>query len=131
MERLAVTALSGLITALINYFLSEVIQIMAKSEKHITKSNEVSSLIVKSTVAQTLNTLFIYLFIYFMKPSNPLGPYGLVSKVVGAAIVTAAITPVLEIIQPAKLLKSFQNLALTKKSEDGPQKFQIELNREM
>lgn len=39
MERFAVTALSGLITALINYFLSEVIQIMAKSEKHITKSN--------------------------------------------------------------------------------------------
>ncbi len=114
MERFAVTALSGLITALINYFLSEVIQIMAKSEKHTTKSNEVSSLIVKSTVAQTLNTLFIYLFIYFMKPSNPLGPYGLVSKVVGAAIVTAAITPVLEIIQPAKLLKSFQNLAFTK-----------------
>lgn len=77
-----------------------------------------NSFILKSTVAQTLNTLFTYLIIYLIRPSNPLGPYGLVNKAVSAVISTGFITPIFELFQVKRIFKFIKNYKFKRDSDE-------------
>jgi len=73
-------------------------------EKHATKSERQKSFIIKSILAQTFNSLFIYMIIYTIHHDNPLGPYGLAEKVISLAIVSNLTTLFFQTVRPTRLL---------------------------
>lgn len=102
-KRYAVTASTGLLATAINFLLSYTIDLLAKMEKHKTKSDRLKSLISKTIVTQTINSSFIYLILYFIQPLNPLGEYGLVNKVVSVVIVSGFVTVAMQALRPQQL----------------------------
>lgn len=109
LKRYAVTASTGLLATGINFLLGYVINLLAQMEKHKTKSDRLGSLIYKTIVTQTINSSFIYLILYFIKPINPLGEYGLVNKVISVVIVSGFATLSMQILRPMQIWNNLWN----------------------
>jgi len=99
-QRNAISLTSALVVTLINKFLGYQIDVLVSMEKHSTKINRQDSLIIKSVLAQSFNSLFIYMIIYAIHPDNPLGPYGLAEKATSLAIMSNLTTLLLQIFRP-------------------------------
>ncbi len=69
-------------------------------EKHKTKSDRLSSLILKNVVTQTINTSIIYTILYLIEPSNPLGTFGLYKKVFSLVVVSGFISLAMQAFIP-------------------------------
>jgi len=99
----------AIVTNIINFILSSSIELLSDMEKHKTKSDRLSSLIIKIIVTQTINTSFIYFILYILTPTNPLGKAGLVKNVSDLVIVSGFISVVLQIFPPGYLIAKVQN----------------------
>ncbi len=58
------------ITSLINLLLSSIIQILAESEKRLSKTGTFISLLTKNVITQFFNSALIYYIITFVTPAN-------------------------------------------------------------
>lgn len=89
-----------------------------------------SSLMVKTLITQSINTCFIYIILYFMQPTNPLGNVGLVNKVISLIVISGLIDLLLNIFIPKhKLLEIINRCRI---NDNGPiNMFQIDLNRSL
>jgi hypothetical protein len=117
----------AILTNVINFILSYSIELLADMEKHKTKSDRLTSLIIKIIVTQTINTAFIYYIIWVMTPTNPLGKAGLVKNILDLVIVSGFISVVLQIFPPSYLAKKFIN-DYKYKDKDYINMFQVQLN---
>ena len=99
----------AVLTNVINFILSYSIGILATMERHKTKSDRISSLIVKTVITQFINTSIIYFILFLIRPSNPLGTFGLVSKINSLVIVSGLISVALQIFIPKHTLMGFYN----------------------
>jgi len=79
-------------------------------ERHITRIGRQRSLIVKSILAQSFNTIAIYIIIYLINPTNPLGQYGLAEKAISLAIISNLTTVFLQVVRPTSLWSDIQNI---------------------
>lgn len=93
-------AAMAILTNVINFFLSYSIEILSDLEKHVTKTNRLRSLIIKTIITQTINTLFIYFILYHVNPRNPLDNFGLVSKVTSLVIISGFLSVALQVLIP-------------------------------
>lgn len=99
-------------------------------ERHKTKSDRLSSLIVKTIITQFINTSIIYTILYLMKPSNPLGTFGLVSKVTSLVVISGFISVAMQVFIPKNVVMGLINR--WKYPEDKPVNlFQLQLNQMM
>jgi hypothetical protein len=130
-KRYAVTASTGILTTAINFFLGYVIQLLAKMEKHKTKSERLTSLVSKMIVTQTINSSFIYLILYFIQPINPLGEYGLANKIISVVIVSGFANIATSILRPGDIYARFQNRRAEDNTTDKQslKTVQIKLNK--
>lgn len=90
----------AIITNIINFILSYSIELLSHMEKHKTKSDRLSSLILKNVVTQTINTSIIYTILYLIEPSNPLGYFGLYKKVFSLVVVSGFISLAMQAFIP-------------------------------
>ena len=94
-----------LATVAINFGLEIAIQKLTEYERHMTKTDEILSLIVKTVIAQFLNTAIIYYVIsliadnILLNDSTSLGDNGLVVNVVSLIAVSGAIQIALNLAQ--------------------------------
>lgn len=116
-KRYLVTASSGILTTVINFALGWTIQLLAKMEKHKTKSERLTSLVSKMIVTQTINSSFIYLILYFIMPINPLGQYGLVNKVISIVIVGGFANVASNVLRPGDLWNRYKNRKAEEKND--------------
>jgi len=100
-------------------------------EKHTRKYTRQHSFIIKNVLAQSINSLFIYIIIYIINPSNPLGPYGLAEKAISLAVVSNLSTLFFQVVRPQSLWQDMKKLKFWQKEEiEKVNKFQIQLNKE-
>ena len=117
----------AIITNIINFILSYSIDLLSTMERHKTKSDRLSSLILKNIITQFINTSIIYSILYLIRPSNPLGAFGLYSKISSLVIVSGFISVALQIFIPKHLIMGWINK--WKYPEDQPVKlFQFQFN---
>ena len=117
-------------TFLVNHFLDWGIFQLTQSERHKTKTEELSSLIVKNTAAKFINTSVIYALIFiFGERVNPMKENGLVNTIFDLVYVNAVLNIVLEFLQPAWLIADWSNSKYLQK--DRVSVFQIKLNKMM
>lgn len=129
-KRYLVTASTGILTTAINFLLEWVIQLLAQTEKHKTKSERLTSLVSKMIVSQTINSSFIYLILYFIMPVNPLGQYGLVNKVISVVIVSGFANIATSILRPGDIWARYKNRKAEEKDDPEVLKtVQIKLNQ--
>ena len=62
----------AVILNIINKVLSSNIEEFTDSERHQTKSDKISQLIIKTVISQFLNIAILYSIIYLMVPKNPI-----------------------------------------------------------
>lgn len=58
------------ITSIINYLLSHIIHILATSEKRLSKTGTIISLLTKNVITQFFNSALIYYLITFVTPAS-------------------------------------------------------------
>jgi membrane-associated HD superfamily phosphohydrolase len=68
-HRIKILIISG-ITSLINLLLSAIIQLLADSEKRLSKTGTTISLITKNVITQFINSALIYYLITFVTPAS-------------------------------------------------------------
>lgn len=120
----------ALLTTIINYILTASNELLSTLEKHPTKSDRLSSLMRKNLVTQTLNTCFIYVILYILEPSNPLGTLGMVNKIISLVVVSGLVSLLVNLFIPKQRLVALYNSLKIKK--DGPvNMFQVDLNKKM
>lgn len=68
-HRIKIIIISG-ITSLINLLLSTIIQILANSEKRLSKTGTAISLLTKNVITQFFNSALIYYIITFVTPAS-------------------------------------------------------------
>lgn len=95
-----VTGSMAILTNIINFILGSSIEILSDMERHKTKSLRLTSLIIKMVISQFLNTAIIYSILFLMKPSNPLGTFGLVSKITSLVTISGLISVLMQIFIP-------------------------------
>ena len=117
----------AVITNVINFILSNSIELLSNVEQHQTKTQRLNSVIIKTICSQALNTSFIYYFLYLIFKNNPLGTHGLVNQVLNLVTVSGFISVIFQIFPPSLLIRQ-----LTNKYKYSPDKpinlFQIQLN---
>jgi len=86
-------------------------------EKHSTKVTRQNSYIIKNVLAQSINSLFIYIIIYIINPSNPLGPYGLAEKAISLAVVSNLTTIFFQVVRPENLWQNIKKFDYGNKSK--------------
>jgi hypothetical protein len=128
-QAIALTGLMALITTLINIILSRSMEMLSMMEKHQTQTRRLESLILKTIITQTINTVFIYGTVYFVRPSvNILNTHGLTYQITSLVIVSGIVALIIDIFQPIQRLKVCIRDYKVDKSKPV-QKFQIQLNR--
>lgn len=85
---------------------------------------------IKTLITQSINTCFIYMIIFMMEPSNPLGNLGVANKIVSLIIISGLIDLLLSIFIPKH--KLMEIIKRCKIKEFGPiNMFQIDLNKKL
>ena len=85
-------------TNLINYLLGYSIKTLSNMERHKAAPYRTGSLIVKTVVSQSINTVIIYYIINQLRPFNLLGNMGLGSRIQGLVGFTGIINIATDII---------------------------------
>ena len=67
-----------IVTNVVNWLLSEGLDVLTEMERHKSKTDRMSSLIIKNVIAKFLNTTVIYFILYLMNPTNLVSKDGLV-----------------------------------------------------
>lgn len=67
-----------IVTNVVNWLLSEGLDVLTEMERHKSKTDRMSSLIIKNVIAKFLNTTVIYFILYQMNPTNLVSKDGLV-----------------------------------------------------
>ena len=100
-------------------------------ERHKTKTEELTSLIIKNIASKFFNTAFIYALIYYFGPHiNFLNANGLVYTIVSLILVNAGLNIALEALQPFQYITDWQNKKIFESIDDGKiGLFQIQLNK--
>ncbi len=122
-HRIKILVLSG-ITSLINFLLSYIIQILADSEKRLSKTGTLISLITKNVITQFINSALIYYLITFVTPASFLFEMkDLKSKVESLIVIPGIIRIAINFLNAKYLLKKFQFEIYSKNN------FQVEFNK--
>lgn len=107
-HRIKILILSG-ITSLINLLLSYIIQILADSEKRLSKTGTLVSLITKNVISQFINSALIYYLITFVTPASFLFEMkDLKSKVESLIVIPGLIRIAINFVNAKYLFKKFQ-----------------------
>ena len=97
-------------TYIVNYTLAWGLGELNVYERHKTKTEELSSLILKNITSKFFNTAFIYALIYYFGPKiNFLAANGLVYTIVSLILINAGINLALEFFQPFLLYADWTN----------------------
>ena len=67
-----------IVTNVVNWLLSEGLDVLTEMERNKSKTDRMSSLIIKNVIAKFLNTTVIYFILYQMNPTNLVSKDGLV-----------------------------------------------------
>ena len=125
------------ITTAINFLLADFIAKLTASENHKTKTDYIVSLMVKTVIAQFVNTAIIYYIVSVVEKltlpadqTSPLDENGLVASITSLIAVSGVIQIVLNIIQPGVLIGNLINW-YKYRGKQTVNKFQIEFNNEM
>ena len=118
-------------TYFVNYLLAWGLGELNVYERHKTKTEELTSLIIKNIASKFFNTAFIYALIYYFGPKiNFLNANGLVYTIVSLILVNAGLNIALEALQPFQYLTDWQNKkvfdSIDREGKIGL--FQIQLN---
>ena len=123
------SAFLGATTTFMNMIMAFMINYLTQKERHKTITTMLLSIIFKTIIAQTANTIIVYFFVYLAKPINPLLSLGLVSQVYSLLITSALIYMVKSYLNP----KSFWTKCMNKCQNIFDQKIehiQVHLNKE-
>ena len=125
------------ITTAINFLLAVFIAKLTTWENHKTKTDYIVSLMVKTVIAQFVNTAVIYYIVSvaekLMLPAeqtSPLDENGLVASVTSLIAVSGVIQIALNIVQPGALFGKFMNW-YRYRSKQTVNKFQVEFNNDI
>lgn len=122
-HRLKILIISG-ITSLINLLLSYIIQMLAESEKRLSKTGTIVSLITKNVISQFINSALIYYLITFVTPASFLFEMkDLKQKIESLIMISGLVRVLINFLNARYLLKKFQFEIYSKNN------FQIEFNR--
>jgi hypothetical protein len=101
-KSIALTVFMALVTTIINAILSNSMVLLSVMEKHQTKTRRLKSLILKTIITQTINTVFIYGIVYIIQPSgNILSTQGLGPQITGLVLVSGIVNIIVEFLIPA------------------------------
>ena len=124
-----VSALLGAITTFMNLIMAFMINFLTKKERHKTITARLLSIIIKTIIGQTANTIIVYFFVYLAKPINPLLSLGLVGQVYSLLLTSALIYMVKSIWNPKSLWTKCMN-KYHYKYDQKIERIQIQLNKE-
>ena len=125
---LIISGILSATTTLMNFVITFVINILTRMEKHETKTNELLSRIYKTIFTQAINTVFIYYFLYLIKPIDPLLSLGLVDQVYSLLVTSSLINIFKSVWNPKSLWHKLVNKLKYKKIEKK-ENIQIRLNQ--
>ncbi len=104
------TIIMTTLTIAINFILSAVIERLTVLEKHKTTTDYIFSLMIKTVLAQFMNTAVIYYIISLSDQRDlPLSDNGLVMSVTSLVAVSGVIQIVLNALQPGTIFASLMN----------------------
>ena len=125
------TIAMAIITNVVNFILSAVIYYLTDGERHKTKSDHTTSLIVKIVVSQFINTAIIY---YILARTHPevevLSENGLVVKVMSLVAVSGLVQIGMNIAQPGALISFVLNKCKYSRDKEINM-FQVQLNKQL
>lgn len=85
---------------------------------------------VKTLTTQAINTSFIYVILYIIEPSNPIGSFGLASKIISLVVISSLASLLLNIFIPVQTISALINKC--KINENAPiNLFQADLNKKI
>jgi hypothetical protein len=118
------------LTYIINVLLGLVLEKLTTMERCQSKTDKISSLLLKTVIARVLNTTVVFYILYRMKPTNPMASEGLAAKVMGLITFSAEIKIFNDLVQPMSKIKKLLSASLFKYNpRERINMFQIQLNR--
>lgn len=122
-HKIKILIISG-ITSLINQLLSSIIQILAESERRLSKSGTALSLLTKNVVTQFFNSAMIYYLITFVTPASFLFEMkDLKQKIESLIIIPGVVRIIVNFLNAKYIFKKFQFEFYSSNN------FQIEFNK--
>jgi hypothetical protein len=125
------------LTTVINFLLAAVIEKLTDWERHKTKTDYIVSLMIKTIIAQFLNTAVIYYIISVTaalllpdSENSPLDENGLVMEVTSLVAVSGIIQIVMNALQPGTLFGSLMNW-YRYRGKETVNMFQVQFNQEL
>lgn len=126
--------ISILLTLTVNKILEAIIYKLTREEKHLTKTNETISLLIKLVLSQFINTALLNYYLALTIDTTFTSNIGLVIQITTLIVASSAWKIVKSLCPPAHIFRKlklyFKYRKLSGENDDHVDNFQIELNKE-
>ena len=104
--------------------------ILSDHEQHKTKNDKLRHLVIKTIIAQGINTVFLYFILNAIKPANPLSAVGLVNKVMYLLVISGLFNIFWYVVLPYQLILNAIT-AYKYRPDSTINLFQFQLNQQL